>query len=312
VTLSEFAGVFSRYFVIGFFAPAFFAAVAVSQLVDPDFFPASYREASGTAKLAILGGVALLTGLVLSGLHYHVTRLFEGYPLRRFQGRRVLGWPHDWLLSHWQGEFDRRAQALKEESSPSRTSAARELNRGFPALRTSVLPTRFGNAVRSFETHGRARYGLDGISAWPRISLLLNDAEREQVTEAQTDVAFFLNSALMSVGAALALLIDTWWHPPASALACVAQVAILISAGLGLYWASYRAATSAAMRWGSPVRAAYDLHRLELYDRLGLVQPRDQTHEEAIARVANRLLLFGEPIPDAFRRPPQEPRRPHE
>jgi hypothetical protein len=307
VTLKEFAGVFSRYFVIGFFAPAFFAVVAFSQLSASHAFPASYRDASGTAKLAILGGVALLIGLLLSGLHHHLTRLFEGYPLARLKGKKIVGWPYDRLLSHWQGQFDRHVQALVGEPSHQRTRAAHVLARCFPALRSSVLPTRFGNAVRSFETHGRQRYGLDGISAWPRISLLLSDSEREQVSEAQTDAAFFLNMSLLTIMLALAISIDKMWHPPGTQVATSVLVATTVVVGFALYWAFYRAATAAAMRWGSPIRAAFDLHRLELYHRLGLVQPDSQGHEEAISKAANRLLLFGEPIPDALRRPPKEP-----
>lgn len=308
MTLNEFAGVFSRFFVIGFFGPPFFAVVLVSQLVEPESFPNSYQSASGAAKLAILGGVALLVGLILSGLHHHVTRLFEGYPLTRLHGRPIVGRIHDRILGHWQEQYDARTRLLEEDASPERTRAAIELNRCFPALRTSVLPTRFGNAVRSFETHGRNRYGLDGISAWPRISMLLSDSEREQVSEAQTDAAFFLNIAVMSIVAAAALSLDLLWHPPGSDVLLIGSLAIVALSGAVVYWGAYRAATAAAMRWGSPVRAAYDLHRLELYEQLGLRAPYNQAHERAIARAVNRLLLFGEPIPDAFRRTTEPPK----
>jgi len=301
MTLSEFGGVFSRYFVIGFFAPAFFAAALLSQLLDQDFFPSSYQLASPAAQLAVLGAVALLIGLILSGLHYHVTRLFEGYPLSRLRGNKLVARIHNRLLLRWEREFDGRTGALSGEPSSDRTRAALELNRCFPARRTDLLPTRFGNAVRSFETHGRVRYGLDGISAWPRISLLLSDSERDQVTDAQTDVAMFLNLGLVVLGSVATLTVDRIWHEP-TVPAAVAQIGIAWAVGLGAYWGCYRAATAAAMRWGSPIRAAYDMHRLDFYNGLGLIEPQTQSEEEAVARAANRLLLFGEPIPDGLRR----------
>lgn len=304
MTLEGFAGIFSRYYVIGFFVPAFFA-IFLCSLVAPDSFPGDYHDASGTAQVAIIGGVALLGGLILSGLHYHVTRFFEGYPLRRLKGKMAIGMLHDRLLKHWQDEFDRRTRVLNGPKSDARTTAAQELGRCFPARREKILPTRFGNAVRSFETHGRKRYGLDGISSWPRIAMLLDDAEREQVTDAQTDVAFFLNVSVLAVAAAAFLVVDKLVHPAESTAGTALLMAVIIISGTVVYWGSYRASTAAAMRWGSPVRAAFDLHRLELYDQLGLVQPADQQHEESIARAASRLLLYGEPIPDAYRQPPK-------
>lgn len=303
MALSEFAGVFSRYFVIGFFAPAFFAAVILSQLVDQRFFPDAYVDASAGAQLAVLGGVGLLAGLVLSGLHYHVTRLFEGYPLVRWRDKPLIGPVHDGLLGHWLKAYDDLHAALDGEPSPERTKAAQQLSRCFPVRRETVLPTRFGNAVRSFETHGRPRYGLDGISAWPRISLLLTDPERQQVEDAQTDVAMFLNVSFVVGLAAAALSVDRLLHEPAAGWATV-QIAITWLVAAAFFWGSYRAATAAAMRWGSPVRAAFDLHRFELYERLGLKLPETQSGEEAIARATNRLLLFGEPIPDGLRAKP--------
>lgn len=235
MALSEFAGVFSRYFVIGSFAPAFFAAVVLSQLVDPRLLPQAYDDASPAARLAVLGGVGVLAGLVLSGLHYHVTRLFEGYPLAHGRERRLIRPIHDRLVGRWQREFDALQAALAGDPSPARTKAALALRRRFPARRDAVLPTRFGNAVRSFETHGRMRYGLDGIAAWPRIAFLLSDSEREQVEEAQTDVAMFLNVAVVAVATAAALTVDRLQYASGDGQAA-GQVALTWLVALMVYW----------------------------------------------------------------------------
>ena len=67
--LSDVAGVFSRKFIVGFFIPAFFVVLGLTQLVDERTLPAAYLDASGGAQVLIVGGFALIVGLLLSGLH---------------------------------------------------------------------------------------------------------------------------------------------------------------------------------------------------------------------------------------------------
>jgi hypothetical protein len=308
MALTAFAGVFSRYFVVGFFSPVFFLLVLLDQLVDSASLPTAYRTASGGTQIAILGGVALLGALLLSGVHYHVIRAFEGYPIQRLndlkpQGpvRRALRRVAASMVEHWNDEFEQRNKALEGPKSPARTRAARELNRYFPWRAEMILPTRFGNTIRAFETHANKRYGLDGVTAWTRIGTLLTESEREAITEAQSDVAFFVNlTALLPLGGFF-VVADLLVHPPSSVVAEVALTIALIAVVTGLSWSLYQAAVGAAVRWGMPVRAAFDMHRLELYSQLGLKHPRTDTQERNIARAATRCMLYGEPLDETVR-----------
>jgi hypothetical protein len=306
--LTAFAGVFSRYFVVGFFSPVFFLLVALAQLVDSASLPTGYRTASGGTQIAILGGVAVLGGLFLSGLHYHLIRMLEGYPIQRLidvkpQGpvRRALRRLAAAMVEHWRGEFERCSKALEGPKSPARTRAALELDGSFPWRTGSILPTRFGNAVRAFETHSNKRYGLDGVTAWTRIGSLLTESEQEAITEAQTDVAFFVNlTALLPLGG-LYVVVDRLVHPPSSRVAEVALIIGVIITVTGLNCGLYRAAVGAAARWGMPVRAAFDMHRLELYSQLGLKRPGTDAQERNIARAATRCMLYGESLDETVR-----------
>jgi len=163
------------------------------------------------------------------------------------------------------------------------------------------LPTRFGNAVRSFEQHPRPRYGFDGVTIWDRVELLLSDAEREVISDARTDVAFFLNGVVVLSTVGVVLLADALWHH-----AVVLALAWVYLIPFALAWFSYRAAASAAIRWGSSVRSSFDLHRFDLYNRLGLRTPVTDNEEREIARAVTRCLLYSEPLPDHLRKIPTE------
>ena len=112
VALTDIASIFSRRFIVGFFLPAFFGLVALKLLVDKQALPASLANESGGTQLLILGGVALLLGMLLWGLHYPLIRLYEGYwliaPVRK---PRSDPWPEDDERKHRIRSRLRRARA---------------------------------------------------------------------------------------------------------------------------------------------------------------------------------------------------------
>lgn len=78
---SDVAGVFSRYFIVGFFLPAFFALAVLAFGLSSDALPNRFENYGDAGKIAVVGGAAILLGLALLGLNYQVLRAFEGYPL---------------------------------------------------------------------------------------------------------------------------------------------------------------------------------------------------------------------------------------
>ena len=130
---------------------------------------------------------------------------------------------------------------------------------------------------------------------------MLSDGERAELEDTTTDVAFWVNgSVVVAVGGTL-LFVDRLWHRPSGVLPTLTvALAVAIVSALLCMWL-YRQAVAAAIRWGESVRAAFDVHRLDLYDRLGVRRPTTYAQECQIARAVNRLLLFAEPVPDALR-----------
>lgn len=114
-----------------------------------------------------------------------------------------------------------------------------------------MLPTTFGNALRAFERHPRNRWGLNGIAAWPRIQMLLGDHEAQVHADAQGDVAFFVNGALLTALGGVALLVDAVLDGGLQwALAWLYLLPFLLSLLL------HRASVGAVIRWGAAVRAS--------------------------------------------------------
>lgn len=134
-----------------------------------------------------------------------------------------------------------------------------------------------------------------------RIQMLLNDQEQQQCMDATTDVMFFANAEILVVPTGLLFAINAAVIAPTfvSALARCGVILLATAIVCALAW---RATIGAAQRWGLPVRAAFDLHRLELYDRLGAETPTTVEEDNVIGKAVSRMLLYAEPLPDECRK----------
>ncbi|MBA2631259.1 MAG: hypothetical protein H0U84_09615 [Thermoleophilaceae bacterium] len=296
MALTDVAGIFSRFFIVGFFLPSFFALVTLSQLLTDDFLPDGFEAYSGATEILILGGVALLLGLFLLGLDYPILRLYEGYPLQR--GGLGLDRPFIWLQHRTYKKLaDAKARAHQggdPAANKRGIEAWQTLDRFFPDKPSRLLPTRFGNALRAWEDYSYTRWGLDSIRFWAHVEPLLSEQERQLHENAQTDVAFFINSSLAAAVVGVVLIADAIANGPVGwAWAWLYVVPFLVA------YLIYRFAIDAGRRWGVEVRASLDLHRLEVYDKLGVRRPTSFTDERtAIAPALNRFFLYATHMPD--------------
>lgn len=300
--LKDFASVFSRGFVVGYFVPVFVGLFALYLLADEAASPPRFANASGATQVLVLGALALVGGLALSALNRPVVRLLEGYPLIRATGKKRVRL-RSAMIRRFETRFDALTAQLDDEAIEDPSQAARELQEDFPAARDLILPTAFGNVMRSFETHPRRRYGLDGIAVWPRIELLLSESELETIADGQANLNFFVNNIIVVTLVGVLIAGDAIWHA-SGVIVGAAQflAAIFIAALIGL--ASYRGAIQAAKVWGDGVRAAFDVHRLDLYAKLGVRIPVSPEDEIEVADAVNQCIVFGAPIDQAFRAPP--------
>lgn len=68
MALKDITGVFSRYFIVGLFLPAYFSLIALWLAASNGLIPNALQQHAQATQLLILGAVALVAGRALSGL----------------------------------------------------------------------------------------------------------------------------------------------------------------------------------------------------------------------------------------------------
>jgi hypothetical protein len=154
--------------------------------------------------------------------------------------------------------------------------------RRFPEKKCDVLPTIFGNILRSFELYSTRVYNADSIHIWPRLLAVVPKDYRELIADARSTVDFFVSVVMLANVVAAVTSARLLWRltidfPAQAALRSHMAIyfhllgsiffAILIASGC------YVVAISAAERWGDYVKGAFDLYLPTLAQSLGVSLP---------------------------------------
>ncbi len=259
-------------------------------------------------------------GVALAGFLYvlnvPIIRIYEGYT-----------WQNSWLgkrrTAHYRRELERsmtrhlfarflRRHLTSDQSLIARTDA-KEHDRWVGELRAweanlarsifadypkpaSVLPTRLGNTIRSFENYPHRQYRMSGITMWPRLAAQIPGGFAETIDSAKTRLDFMLNCSLLSLVLALivlsaGLLYAAPFDPGGSVPVWLASI-FGLSVLSGIF---YRASIGRAASWGETVKTAFDLYRSKLLEDLGFRQkPATLKQEQALWQLIRYRMQFGE------------------
>jgi hypothetical protein len=210
-----------------------------------------------------------------------VTRLLEGY------------WPdlcgfRQWCVTAAQKRRDKIYSEWVELSvlpDPSMQQKRRRLALDEILQRTPpdgrLLPTRLGNILRASETRPISKYGLDAVICWPRLWLLLPDANREDVAAARDKMDDGVRLVLWGI-LSLVWGIWVWWLVP------IAVVVIFVS---------YYVTLLAAADFSDLVEAVFDTRRTLLYDALGWPLPKTPAEETDLGEALTKFLVRGSDDP---------------
>ncbi len=221
--------------------------------------------------------VVVLSAVVAAG---------RGSWLRTLEGHTWPGWLRNPAAALWRRRargWRRAWQALKAREmgltpgtaplSPSEQARLRRLEvrlHHLPPREEDLMPTALGNVLAAAEAAVRHRYGLDPVVTWSHLWLVLPEPAREALAQTRQGMERNAEAVLWALLFAVLAGPWAWWAAPLGLLAA---------------WLAYRLAVARAAVFGDLVRAAFDLHRLALYDALGWPRPAAEDEVEAGKRL---------------------------
>ncbi len=166
----------------------------------------------------------------------------------------------------------RRYQALSQEL----TNYALDSNH--------IMPTTVGNILRAAEEYSRERYGLEAVTVWPRLWVLLSDELKQELILARAQ----LNRAVQVM--AWGILFPIWaifaaWNFIMLFALVIAPIMVIVG---------YYQAIQSATTYGDFIRTAFDLHRFKLYEALKWPRPEDTESEIDVGESLTQYLFYAE------------------
>jgi hypothetical protein len=200
--------------------------------------------------------LVVATGLVavtVSAATPLLLRLFEGY------------WrtPAGKLLASAGSRHHRRRLAQLAEDPDA--YAVIHLRYPLPTQPEQVMPTRFGNILRSAELYPRDRYGIDTSVTWPRLYQVLPERQVSQIAAARGAVDFLVVTSVVAGMFAAISAVSLW-----AAGASWWRFLLSFWGGAAVAWLTYLGTLAAAVTYGQLIRTAFDVHRGDLLARLDL------------------------------------------
>jgi len=311
-------------FLIGAFFPAFIFT-GFCTLMFWQFLPARVQLLFGPSPQNLISQsglvfliFAFVLGLVLSSLSTTIYKFYEGY---------IFLWRFSFLVKGEQRRLVRLTRELekvsrriaylnKRKASSSGTVLKKietrlehlkglehnlRINRAYSFATSSqyILPTRFGNVLRSAESYPGDRYSIDAVPVWFRMVHVIPDRYMGIIDNTYDRCSFLLNlsilSMIFSALCVLAIGIQAVRQPESSLIFSSVYWPYLAAIPLSILvaWLFYQAALYTVSAYGSMIRASYDLFRNDLVKALNLELPEDSIEELDLWSKISEFFNFG-------------------
>ena len=289
----ELPKLFERNFAMAFFLP-FVVFLGMIAEITSRFGQGKSLLAAMQSDLIIgttlLGVVSWLGGIFLLVSNRGLYRFLEGYgdwnPLKligRLQKRKYNKLAEE--IEKLDDQFREQKEAFPREQRNKRSRLMRELAERFPDREDLLLPTGFGNILRSFETYPRVMYGIESIDGWSRILAVIPKDYRELMDNAKTQVDFWVNVGFLNIVLLLEYIgfaiythsMPDWW---------IAAIILVIAL------ASPHFAEESAIGWGDYIKASFDVFVPKLRESLGFIPPADRDAEERQWTAFSQAIIY--------------------
>ncbi|MFF9115810.1 hypothetical protein ACF09Y_09410 [Streptomyces massasporeus] len=147
-----------------------------------------------------------------------------------------------------------------------------------PGSLNALMPTHVGNVLRAAETRPGDKYGLDAVTVWPRLWLLLPETARKELEVTRLALDRGVAAALWGL---LFLTFTPWtlWAVPIGLMATAVAVFFITPSRAEVY--------------GQLVESAFDVHRTTLYEHLRWPLPNNPRDEQVQGRALTTYLRRG-------------------
>ena len=275
--IPDIASKLSVQFLVGSFMPA--AVLVAAMVFSTGSVPTTTNGGVVSTDWPTLAGgmfvSALVLAVLLDRLNDFFIRVLSGLtamPVRMADRGRNR---HTKKLKALMKEIGR----LKEQHTDKALDKAYELERqrflSYPTEQ-DVLPTTLGNHITAWEHYPYRRYGIDVSTLWPRLAPLLAKPVSNQIASAKATFDLLINAMV---------LLPVWGGLRATVLAGEAERWWGVAWFVVSVWVAYLiwnfSLVPAATAWGDTVKAAFDLHRLDVLRQMGVmsrpfVSPRQE------------------------------------
>ncbi|MDI2132797.1 hypothetical protein [Yinghuangia seranimata] len=248
----------------------------------------------GVGEVLAIALAVTLIAVVSQPLQLAMVRLLEG----DWPSRRATEWARNRQIARRRPLVDAAELPAPGAAPPTDAEvqaaghAGAELRRRYPLPDHLVRATALGNALTAAEDTAGSWYGLDAVVAWPRLYPVLGDAVRAVVDDQRDrlDAAarMAVTMAVTTVATVVLLIRTEWW-----------LLLALVPAVLAV--AAYHGAVHMARAYGQSIHVAFDLHRFDMLQALGVPRQASVAAERTWNRRLCDLWRQGVPLPDDFR-----------
>jgi hypothetical protein len=281
----ELSKLFDRNFAVGFFLPVvvwFSTTLLLIHQYVHRIDLSDFQELDYLVSTTVLGLLCLIGGIVLLAINRDLYRFMEGYG--SYNPMKLFGWFEKRRYQKYKACVE-TGDIFPVASEQKQNRLLLSLAEEFPDEEDLLLPTPFGNALRSFESFPRVMYGLDSIPAWGRLLTVIPREYIELLDAAKAHVDLWVNLGMVFI------------------LLLIEYVGLVYATGNQLNWwvvglwfvlgivAPIRA-TSSAREWGHFVKSAFDVFAPRLREALGIELPKNRQEEFQQWQKYSRALSF--------------------
>lgn len=172
------------------------------------------------------------------------------------------------------GDYQKYQEELNVLESQEKEAYGKRYHNFPPCTRKGlVMPTRFGNVMRSLESRPGLRYGISSVLLWPDLYMIISEKKGkliELLTDARSSLeSLVFISILGALFSALGILYAIFGFIFKDIEHAVPVFLFLFWGGLVIWWFAYRGSIESARNYGELMNTAFDLHHNELLKTLG-------------------------------------------